>query len=336
MTRKLDVHQTAALCMEMSGNLSRQLRTYLKTECGVDIESRSKVTAYLQTAYFPNETGKVTVPDPKKKGQTKTASFLRVNPDLYSVLELLQKVADQNQEAGRVSWPANVPSDEWWIQLLADKGGGCTKLVLKMICIVGADSVRRVVPIGLLDGVSDTREMVELAFGPLLKTFSEIERYRYAIYTKWAPRTRQGITLNADLQPIREVTVAANNLITTRLKVMNVGESRVVHLGLFFKGTKARRFRKLKFSQEEEQPPPSPSPRPHLRRSRRRRRRPHLRRSRRRRSPPLRPSLLGAARRHVSNLLHSSSSPRTRSSSTRLRCCTSTRGRVSHGTCSRR
>ena len=165
MTRKLDVKQTAALCMEMSGNLSRQLRTYLKTECGVDIESRSKVTAYLQTAYFPNETGKVTVPDPKKKGQTKTASFLRVNPDLYSVLELLQKVADQNQEAGRVSWPANVPSDEWWIQLLADKGGGCTKLVLKMICIVGADSVRRVVPIGLLDGVSDTREMVELAFG---------------------------------------------------------------------------------------------------------------------------------------------------------------------------
>ena len=204
----------------------------------------------------------MTVPDPKKKGQTKTASFLRVMPDIHSVLAMLQQVGERNEQAGRLSWPSCIPSDEYWVQICIDKGGGCTKIVLKTLCTEGADSVRRVTLLGLLDGVPDSYEMLDLAFGALFKSFKIIEKHRYPVYLPWKPRLMTpNIELNADLQPVRVELSTAPRIVTVKLRL---GAGCKIELALYLTGSKTTRFRRLKFSEEEvsSSPPPPPPPPP--------------------------------------------------------------------------
>ena len=214
----------------------------------------------------------MTVPDPKKKGQTKTASFLRVMPDIHSVLAMLQQVGERNEQAGRLSWPSCIPSDEYWVQICIDKGGGCTKIVLKTLCTEGADSVRRVTLLGLLDGVPDSYEMLDLAFGALFKSFKIIEKHRYPVYLPWKPRLMTpNIELNADLQPVRVELSTAPRIVTVKLRL---GAGCKIELALYLTGSKTTRFRRLKFSEEEvssSPPPPPPPPPPPAGRRRRRR-----------------------------------------------------------------
>ena len=92
------------------------------------------------------------------------------------LLAVIQRDAAMWFASGDAQWPENVPPREWWFQLLIDKGGGSTKVLLKHVCMHRADTVRRCTVVGILDKIKDTHENMLLAFGELFAQFNEINR----------------------------------------------------------------------------------------------------------------------------------------------------------------
>ena len=91
-------------------------------------------------------------------------------------------------EVGQVQWPQNIPGNEWWIQLLIDRGNGSTKIILKHLCILRANAVRRCTVIGMLDRAKDSYCAVQLAFGEIFRQFNEILAGRVTINVPFCPR----------------------------------------------------------------------------------------------------------------------------------------------------
>eukprot|EP00965_Chrysotila_dentata_P181469 5990053-Pleurochrysis_carterae.AAC.1 len=67
LQRKLNVEQTAAFCNETSGLLGAAIRRHL-TDCGIKLASKGDIHAYFKDSWEECETGKITVPDPKRRG----------------------------------------------------------------------------------------------------------------------------------------------------------------------------------------------------------------------------------------------------------------------------
>ena len=111
--------------------------------------------------------------DPNKPTEEAEAGHALIVQDLRAVI---QRDAAMWFASGDVQWPENVPAREWWFQLLIDKGGGSTKVLLKHVCMHRADSVRRCTVVGILDKTKDTHENMLLAFGELFAQFNEINR----------------------------------------------------------------------------------------------------------------------------------------------------------------
>eukprot|EP00965_Chrysotila_dentata_P168491 5563921-Pleurochrysis_carterae.AAC.1 len=76
LQKKLDVEQTAALCNETSGLLGAAMRRHLKS-CGVKVASKADVQGYFRDSWEECETGKITVPDPRRSGRVVTGAWLR-------------------------------------------------------------------------------------------------------------------------------------------------------------------------------------------------------------------------------------------------------------------
>jgi len=153
-----------------------------------------------------------------------------------------------------------IPSGEWWVETIIDKGGTATKLVLKLLNVLNADSTRRIIPLAMLDGVSDTYSMVELAFGPILRTLAEIERWRYPVFLRWTPRLPRDVELVHDKEPRRMAASACGGALRAKVRVRSTGAGAKVELRLYLIGSKEVRSRRLFESAAPELPLPLPAP----------------------------------------------------------------------------
>ena len=90
--------------------------------------------------------------DPNKPTEEGDAGCALIVTDLLAVI---QRDAAMWFASGDAQWPENVPPREWWFQLLIDKGGGSTKVLLKHVCMHRADTVRRCTVVGILDKILD-------------------------------------------------------------------------------------------------------------------------------------------------------------------------------------
>ena len=155
--------------------------------------SRSATSAGERESYkgmeFPFTSGVYEDPEAKthKKG------FWYIVDDLHAVI---QQTAAKHAAASNIACPPNVPADQYWVQLLIDKGGGSTKVVLKHICINKADSVYNMTVVGLLTAVKDTREAISAVFQPLFDQFNELNRGGKAIMLGWQPSLPEGVMLH--------------------------------------------------------------------------------------------------------------------------------------------
>ena len=195
----LDVETACGICNEASGALGDAIMRTLK-EAGVKIPTKAARKAFFSESWHECETGTLQYPDPKKRGRMLTAAWLRAK----SLLIVLQTMARRQAKGGTLAWDANVPADEYWFQLVIDKGGTTTKVLLKFICVEFSDSVGHSTIVGLLDKVKDTYEFEVPAFGPLFNQLNYINRNWICIYSEWHQRIPRGFHLRpSDARPER-------------------------------------------------------------------------------------------------------------------------------------
>jgi len=152
----------------MSMNLWKHISSFLKLEVGVQIPSEGKLYEHQKLSHMEYETGKIV------DSEHRAMSYLRVT----SLTDTLDKVASEYARLNQLCWHANIPADEFWFQLLFDKGGTSTKLILKLICIDLADSVDRVTLLAIFEGSKDNHEGLFLCFGPIFAEFDAIVQGR--------------------------------------------------------------------------------------------------------------------------------------------------------------
>ena len=87
-----------------------------------------------------------------------------------------------------LEWPSNIPHNEIWIELVIDKGGSATKLLLKFLNLRRTDSVYNTVLIGMLDRHKDTYEHIKDAFGALLQELSRLDQCGCCVNAPWVQR----------------------------------------------------------------------------------------------------------------------------------------------------
>eukprot|EP00965_Chrysotila_dentata_P081850 2701342-Pleurochrysis_carterae.AAC.1 len=197
--QKLNVEQTAAFCNETSGALGAAMRRHL-ADCGIKVASRDKVQSYFAESWEECETGKITTPHPKKRGQLLTGAWLRVN-DLIAVI---QRSLLRFAERGELAWPANISGQENWFELIIDKGSSATKIIVKYLCISTPESVRNASLVGMLDRVKDTYDMMSI-FQPLFDQFNDINRRGLCVWLPWQQLLPRGVKAAPDDQmPIED------------------------------------------------------------------------------------------------------------------------------------
>eukprot|EP00965_Chrysotila_dentata_P217551 6190067-Pleurochrysis_carterae.AAC.2 len=179
MEKKLSVEQTAALCNETSGTLGAAMRRHLSS-CGINVATKLDVQEYFRSSWHECETGRVTIPHPKRRGHVLTGAWLRVS-DLRGVIQCAMQ---QFAAKGELAWPSNISGQECWFQLIIDKGSSATKIVLKYNCIAFPESVRNVSLVGMLDRVKDTYEMMSI-FRPLFDQFNQINQRGLCVWLPW-------------------------------------------------------------------------------------------------------------------------------------------------------
>ena len=205
----LDIETACGICNESSGTHGHAIMRTLK-ESGVKVPTKAARKAFFQESWHETVTGTIEYPDPKKRGRILKAAWLRV----ISLLVVLQTMARRQAKGGTLSWDGNTPADEYWFQLVIDKGGTTTKVLLKFLCVEFSDSVRHSTIVGLLDKVKDTYEFEVVAFGPLLEQLNEINRNGICIFSEWHPRVPRGFYLRtSDARPERYPT-AVTRLVT--------------------------------------------------------------------------------------------------------------------------
>ena len=127
---------------------------------------------------------------------------------------------------------ANIPADEVWWQLVVDKGGTATKLILKLCCDIMADSVRHVVLLGIFDRVADKYDMYVTAFGPIYEQMNVINQTGGCVWAPWFQHARQSIILReADLYPVSEDPTLARLLAAPLAKGTAVEVTRAAAAG---------------------------------------------------------------------------------------------------------
>eukprot|EP00965_Chrysotila_dentata_P251923 6210362-Pleurochrysis_carterae.AAC.1 len=199
MERKLNIEQTAAFCNETSGMLGAAMRRHLKG-CGVHVASKAQVQAYFKESWESCETGKVTLPDPKRPGRVITGAWLRVS----NLLQVIQSSLHRFAKKGELAWPSNISGQECWFEMIIDKGSAATKIVIKYNCVKNPDSVRNVSLVGMLDRVKDTYNMMSI-FKPLFDEFDDINRRGLCVWSPWQQLLPDGIKAAAvDQKPIFE------------------------------------------------------------------------------------------------------------------------------------
>ena len=113
-----------------------------------------------------------------------TGAWLRVT----NLLGVIQTTLNRQAAGGILEWPSNIPSSEIWVQLIEDKGGTATKLLLKFLNVKRADSVYHTVLVGMLDRHKDCYEHLSEAFHQLYKQYSEINRCGSCVFAPWVQR----------------------------------------------------------------------------------------------------------------------------------------------------
>ena len=195
----MDVEATCTLCNDSSGLLIAAYRRHLK-KLGVKVASKAAVRAHHQQYHHPSVSAKVTQPDPKRPGKTTVAAWLRI----VSLEGVMQSVVNNKARSGDLLWRENIPGDEIWWQLVVDKGGTATKLVLKCCCDSMPDSVRHVVLLGIFDRISDKYDMVATAFGPVYEQMNVINFQGGCVWAPWFQHARQCVVLREhDFYPER-------------------------------------------------------------------------------------------------------------------------------------
>ena len=111
-------------------------------------------------------------------------AWLRVT----NLLGVIQTTLNRQAAGGILEWPSNIPSSEIWVQLIEDKGGTATKLLLKFLNVKRADSVYHTVLVGMLDRHKDCYEHLSEAFYELYKQYSEINRCGSCVFAPWVQR----------------------------------------------------------------------------------------------------------------------------------------------------
>ena len=195
---QLNLDSSLALVSKVSGSLGEQYLAFLKRE-GAVVAPRSAIRQARKDATPDAECGRIVIEDTKKRNKKRIRSWLRV----LSVINAIQKVIDQQVEGDVFSWPANIPSNIVMIVPVHDKGGGCDKLLAKIVNAEKSDSPARTCMLGLFDTDDDGYAMSRLAFLPLYRQLSELEDKLPGVFrVPWKPRLPPRIMLNSEGDPV--------------------------------------------------------------------------------------------------------------------------------------
>ena len=161
------------------------------------------------------------IDDPKKPGKVIVGAWLRVT-DLHKVI---QTTINRQAAGGILEWPSNIPSSEIWVQLIEDKGGTATKLLLKFLNVKRADSVYHTVLVGMLDRHKDCYEHLSEAFAPLYEQYSKINQCGRCVFAPWVQRLPLNfVAREGDMFPMplteKEHTVLRKNQSSKRRRAL--------------------------------------------------------------------------------------------------------------------
>ena len=222
----LTTDQLVSIAVHMTGALGKAVHRALK-EAGIDVVSNAAVQRALACSDHSHEICKITRPNPNpktcKKHPLLHGGVLRVT----DVGKVLQDTTDQHAMSDDLESPANIPSDELWIEFLADKGGGTDKLVAKFLNCRTPDSINHLVLLVLCDGIGDDYWAKRVALGPVYRQIDRLRSDRFTIHAPWKPRLPKHIHLNDDgvpeYAPVEVAKPKKGSVVSAQLSVNTTG-----------------------------------------------------------------------------------------------------------------
>ena len=167
---KFTPEQAAGIKRMMPWTMWDAVKRALHSVCGFDVlGSHSSVRNVCTEHFFEYDFGSFEVVE---KGRVKTAHFLRVK----SVQEVVKTTMKRLAATGELTIHSNLPHNCLWLILAGDKGGSSTKLMLVFLNAKKQHSVNTGQLLGLFQGCKDSREAIEIVFGPLYQQAEDVVR----------------------------------------------------------------------------------------------------------------------------------------------------------------
>ena len=190
------VDEMAALQNEMSASLAEHVFRFLR-ERGVQLQKREALREHYSDLHFELVAGDYTCQEEKKDRKGRPREVTRHGPYTHckSLLECIRMLTARHVARGTIEFPGNVPPDRWPVQLLIDRGNLTTRLVLKLLCVRNANSVKSCLLIGVLDHVKDTHSAIQVAFGEVFAQMDLINQRRTTIEVPYFPAKPVALSL---------------------------------------------------------------------------------------------------------------------------------------------
>ena len=158
--------------LSLPWNKLRKLKTWLKS-FGVELESERTVHNFIASSIPPYTSKKV--PMTKRNGEITMAAFVFF-PNL---IDIVIHYLDMYDESGKLhGHDGAIPSEEVWIKLGGDRGGGSFKFVMEVANAEHPNSVKNTVPVCVFDS-QDTTSNLHLALGHYAEQVKELQTMKW-------------------------------------------------------------------------------------------------------------------------------------------------------------
>ncbi|XP_070532890.1 uncharacterized protein [Ptychodera flava] len=150
--------------LALSWNKLRHLRRWLRNwNVSLDSESKDREKAKGMTSPLVAEqlpfTFTVKGPDGKLATEVRLASCVCLEDISSTVLQRL----DLLEREGKLTWHGVIPSDEIWLKIGGDKGGGSTKAVFELCNVAHPNSIENTIVWNIFQA-PDRRHNIETAY----------------------------------------------------------------------------------------------------------------------------------------------------------------------------
>lgn len=159
---KLDLNQLMALETAMSRSLTLKMKSFLKDQLNATSLGKAAPQGHYKKLEQPFRVGSV-------------RNSAGVIGD-YLVVDLLHdcivNAATEFERKDQIRYPLKMRPDEFHYKIEFAKGGTEAKIILVIMPIENADSVNKVMLLGLFSGIKDKYEGFKLCFGTLFDEFN--------------------------------------------------------------------------------------------------------------------------------------------------------------------